>query len=86
MKKIDPYFGITTIPDFTRKWMEVNGYSQQGLAEAMEVSKSMVNFIVRGEPDIIPLPFIKRFAKLLNEREKEVLRSILYHLVTKDLG
>lgn len=85
MKKIDPYFGVTTIPDFTRKWMEVNGYSQQGLAEALEVSKSMVNFICRGEPDILPMPFVKRFYKLLDPREREVIRTILYHLVTKDL-
>lgn len=83
--EIDKYFGVLTIPNFVRKWMEVNEYSQMGLAQTMGVSKSMVNFIARGEPDIIPLPFIKRFYPLLNEREREVIRTILYHLVTKDL-
>lgn len=81
----DPYFGITTVAAFVRKWMEIHGFSQQGLAEHLKVSKSMVNFIVRGKDDALPLPFLRRFAKLLNPREKEVVRTILYNIVTKGL-
>lgn len=81
----DPYFGITTVAAFVRKWMEIHGYSQAGLAETLKVSKPMVNFVVRSDEDSLNLPFIKKLYRLLNSREKEVVRTILYHVVTKDL-
>lgn len=83
--KTDPYLGTKSIADFTVKWMEVHDFSQAGLADHLKVSKSMVNFIVRGKDDALPLPFIRRFAKLLTEREKEVVRTILYNIVTRGL-
>lgn len=45
----------------------------------------MVNFVVRSGEDAQNLSFIQKLYPLLNAREKEVIRTILYHVVTKDL-
>ncbi|PJO44894.1 helix-turn-helix domain-containing protein [Lysinibacillus xylanilyticus] len=63
-----------------QKWLEAEGKSYQWLSEQMDVSKSLVGFIMKGERTLKP-ERIEQLAKIMNITIKELMQS---EVITKD--
>ncbi|MGE7673138.1 helix-turn-helix domain-containing protein [Lysinibacillus sp. NPDC094403] len=56
-----------------KKWLELEGKSYQWLAEQMDISKSLVGFILKGERTLQP-ERIEQLAKIMNITPKELMQ------------
>ncbi len=63
-----------------QKWLGSEGKSYQWLAEQLDVSKSLVGFIMKGERTLKP-ERIEQLAKIMNITAKELMQS---EVITKD--
>lgn len=56
-----------------RKWLEAEGKSYKWLSEQMNISKSLVGFILKGERNLKP-ERIEQLAKIMNVTTKQLMQ------------